>query len=331
MEKMIDYIKKMPSHIEDALQYDEIKLNVVPKSIVFSGMGGSAIAGDLISRVVLEKEKVFSQVVRDYKVPGFVGDDTLFISTSYSGNTEETLSAYEDAKNKKAKIVCITSGGELERRAKRDGFPVMKVPEGYPPRAALGYLFTLSLKLLTDNGVIKKDILEDMQKVVSFLRKLQGEFEGEESLARKIADKFYRRIPLIYAQSRYRPVAERWRAQINENAKAFAHSSELSEMNHNEIAGILHPEHLLKQFFAIYLDDGTLSERMKLRYLFTDELTRNAISGSLTVEADGESELERLFYLVYLGDYVSVYLADYYKEDAVKIERISELKKRLAQ
>lgn len=330
MKKMIDYIREMPDQIENALKYEDVKLNFIPKNIVFSGMGGSAIAGDLISRVVLEKEKIYSYVVRDYTVPGFVGKDTLFIATSYSGNTEETLSAYEDAKNKDATIVCITSGGELGRRGKEDGFPVIKVPEGYPPRAALGYLFTLSLKLLIDNGILEEEIGKDMENVIEFLKKLRDEFEERENLARKIADKFYKRIPLIYTQSRYRPVAERWRAQINENAKAFAHSNELSEMNHNEIAGILHPENLLKQFFAIYLDDGTLHERMKLRYLFTDELTKDSISGSLTIKAEGETQMERLFYLIYLGDYVSVYLAEYYKEDAVNIERISELKRRLS-
>ncbi len=330
MKKMIEYIREMPEHIEQALKSPEVKLNFRVDKVVFSGMGGSAIAGDLISRVILEDKKVYSWVVRDYSVPGFVDESTLFVATSYSGNTEETLSAYEDAKSKKAKIVCITSGGELEKRAKKDSFEVIKVPEGYPPRAALGYLFTLSLKLLVDNGILPEGLLDNMRGVSDFLRGLQKEFEKEENIARKLADKLYNRIPLIYTQSRYRPVAERWRAQINENAKAFAHSSELSEMNHNEIAGLLHPENLLKQFFAVYLDDGTLHERVKLRYVFTDDLTRDSISGSLTVQAEGDNVLKRLFYLIYLGDYVSVYLAEYYKEDAVAIERISELKRRLS-
>lgn len=331
MKKMIEYIREMPEHIENALASSEVKLNFKPDKVVFSGMGGSAIAGDLISRILLEDRGVLSWVVRDYSVPGFVNENTLFVATSYSGNTEETLSAYEDAKSKKAKIVCITSGGELEKRAKKDGFPVIKVPQGYPPRAALGYLFTFSLKLLVDNGILTRDLLEEMKTVINFLKDLRKEFESQENIARKIADKFYNRIPLIYTQSRFRPVAERWRAQINENAKSFAHSSELSEMNHNEIAGLLHPENLLKQFFAVYLDDGSLHERIKLRYILTDDLTRHSISGSLTVQAEGDSMLMRLFYLIYLGDYVSVYLADYYKEDAVKIERISELKRRLSQ
>ncbi len=328
--KMIDYIREMPYHIEGALKYDEIKIKITPQVIVFSGMGGSAIAGDLISKALLDRTKYFSQAVRDYKVPDYVNDRTLAIVTSYSGNTEETLSAYEDAKKKGAYIVTITSGGKLSEMANRDGFPVLKVPEGYPPRAALGYLFTLSLKVLVDNGILNEKLLQDMDRTRTLLLNLQKEMEEDDSVARKIADKFYKRIPLIYAQASMRPVAERWRAQINENAKAFAHSNEFSEMNHNEIAGILHPESLVKQFFAVYLDDGNLHERLKLRYVFTDDLTRDSISGSLTLHAEGESLLERMFYLIYVGDYVSVFLADYYNEDAVKIERISELKRRLS-
>lgn len=330
MKKMIEYIREMPEQIKEALNSPTVKLDFVPRNIVFSGMGGSAIAGDLISRVILEEGKFFSMVIRDYVIPGFIDEHTLFISTSYSGNTEETLSAYEHAKKNRAKIVCITSGGKLEQEAQKDGFPVVKIPEGYPPRAALGYIFTLTIKLFVNNGILSEDLLDKMNEVSIFLKELQRDLEAENSLARKVADKFYDRIPLIYTQSRYRPVAERWRAQINENAKAFAHSSELSEMNHNEIAGLLHPENLLKQFFAVYLDDGDLHERTQLRYIFTDDLTRDSISGSLTIKAEGKSVLDRLFYLIYVGDYVSVYLAEYYKEDAVKIERISELKRRLA-
>ncbi len=329
--KMIDYIREMPVHIEKSLGYEEIKIGIKPNSIIFAGMGGSAIAGDLLSKVLLEKTSYFSQVIRGYEVPDFVSSDTLAIITSYSGNTEETLSAYEDAKKKGAFIVAVTSGGKLTEYAAKDGFPIMRVPEGYPPRAALGYLFTLSLKLLVDNGILDRSLLSDMKKVPEFLKNLQLEFESDENVARKLADKFYNRIPLIYAQASMRPVAERWRAQINENAKAFAHSSEFSEMNHNEIAGIMHPESLVKQFFAVYLDDGDLHERIKLRYAFTDDLTRDSLSGSLTLRAEGDTLLKRLFYLIYTGDYVSVYLADYYKEDAVKIERISELKRRLSQ
>ncbi len=328
--EMIDYIRSMPDQIESMIEIQGIKIPIKPSNIIFAGMGGSAISGEF-ARIFLNDTSMESHVIRDYTLPAYVNANTLAFITSYSGNTEETLSAYRDAKGKGAYIIAITSGGKLYDMARADEFPVVKVPVGYPPRGALGFLFTPIVKILADNGIMPDNVLHDLLGVPAFLRDVKKSLESEESISRKLAARLYLRIPLIYTSKNFGAVGQRWRTQINENAKAFAHAMEFSEMNHNEIAGIMHPESILKQFFAVFIDDGNMHDRVALRYKLTEDLIRDSIMGTASIKAKGQNTMQRMFYLVYVGDYLSVYLAEYYKENAVEIVRISELKRRLSQ
>jgi glucose/mannose-6-phosphate isomerase len=328
MNDMLEFIRKMPDEIEESLSFEIPRINPEGvKRLLFLGMGGSAVSADL-ALACLDDLGIPGEPVRGYEVPPYVDGSTLAFVTSYSGNTEETLSAFEEAVNAGATVVALTTGGKLGSRAEETGVPVIRIPAGLPPRAALGWLFPPILLVLGKCGLIR-DRSGELRALANHLRALRTEFEGPESLPRELAEKFYLRFPLLYASSRLFPVANRWRTQINENAKAFAHVAELPEMNHNEIAGIKNPTSRLESCWAVFLTDPDDHRRVRLRVRETESLIRDSVMGTTFVESRGDTRLERTFHLLYLGDYVSLYLAQSYGEDPVKIERIDELKRRL--
>lgn len=329
MSNMLDLTRKLPDEILEALEYEITEFKNVRK-IVFAGMGGSGISGDLVSSIFIDS-KIPMASVHDYNLPGYVGKDSLVIVTSYSGNTEEALSIYDHAKKLGAKIFAISSDGKLYEHAKRDGVPCVKVPEGYPPRTALGWLFVPSF--LTVAGTIGKNVAElqgELKKVAEFLKSLQNEFEEFDSIAHDLANKFYLRIPVIYSSSRLYPAIYRWKTQFNENAKAFAHVAKLPEMDHNEITGLINPEDLVEYIWVVFIKDADDNERVKLRVHETEDLIKDSVMGTTIIEPKGDSLLERIFYVIYLGDYISYFLSINYNLDPITIPRIDELKRRLS-
>ncbi|MGB4238065.1 MAG: bifunctional phosphoglucose/phosphomannose isomerase [Candidatus Hydrothermia bacterium] len=326
---MLELIRNLPDQIEEAINY-EIPDIPKPLGVFVCGMGGSAIAGD-ITRIIALDTKVPIEVVRDYSLPSYAEKSDLLIASSYSGNTEETLSAFEDGRKRGLSLFVVTSGGKLFELANSYNVPFVKIPEGYPPRTALGYLLTPLVMLLNKLGIIQKHLASDFVNIPSFLRELQNSFEKEDSLAIDIASKFYKRIPAIYTSSTLYPIALRWKAQINENAKAFCHTMEFPEMNHNEINGIKNPNIRCEAIWALFIQDAEDNPRIKLRFKITKDLIEESIQGYTFLDSFGSNFIERLFYLIYLGDYVSYYLAKFYNEDPVQIPRITELKRRLSE
>lgn len=328
--KMLEYIRKLPDEIEEGLNFPvpEVNFNKID-SIIFTGMGGSAIAGDLVKTILSKEGCIKFETVRDYTLPSYVDENTLVIAASYSGNTEETLSTAKDAIRRKSILVALTSGGKLEELAKREDIPLIKIPSGLPPRAALGWLFTPLLRLFEPLEVAMKQI-ESLKKLPEYLRELRDKMEDINSLARSLADKFYLRIPVIYSSSFLLPVATRWQTQINENSKAFAHIAPLPEMNHNEISGIKNPSERIEILWLVFLRDEDDNERIKIRMKHTANILRDYVMGITFVDSEGSNLLERIFYLIFLGDYISLYLAQNYGEDPVAIPRIDELKRRLS-
>lgn len=327
MEKMLTLIRTLPSQIEEALKTELPKIPDNIKRVFFSGMGGSAIAGDIVRSLLLDSG-VEVDVIRDYTLPPYVDRDSLLIAISYSGNTEETISVFEEAIKRKIPSVSISSGGKLKEISQDAGVPHIEVKGGLPPRTALGYLFTYSLRLLAPlEGV--STLIEYVRGLPEFLLSLQKELEDEESEARELADRFYLRIPVIYSSSRLFPVAFRWKTQINENAKAFVHVAVFPEMNHNEISGIKNPEEKVEMLWLVFLRDEEDHPRIKLRMKLTADILRDSVMGLTFVDSKGRNPIERIFHLIYLGDYVSYYLSKYYNEDPIAIPRIDILKERL--
>lgn len=301
------------------------------KNIVITGMGGSAIGGDLLRSLFSEVCPVPIVVNRNYSIPGFVNEDTLFIAASFSGNTEETLAAFELAVGKKAKVLSISGGGKLEALSCDMRVPHFSIPErGIQPRCAFGYLFIPMVIFLSRLGFIP-DIAKELENAVYLLSdvalKLSPDIPVRDNQAKRIAQAVYDKLPVIYAsQNYYDTVAMRWKGQFNENSKMMAFYNVIPEMNHNEIVGWGIPGDITRRCVVIMLSDDADFERIKKRM----DITRNLIAREgcqvITVQPQGVSPLAKALYLIYLGDFVSFYLAILNGVDPAPIERISLLK-----
>lgn len=302
-------------------------------SVIVSGMGGSAIGGDVIRVAVSEQLKIPMLVCRDYRIPAFVDSGTLVIASSYSGNTEETLSACEQARAAGAPIVCITSGGKLAALAHAHGYPVISLPAGLPPRAALGYSSVLLLGALTSLGLVP-DMSGALQETIDLLSRLVPAYgpatPEEKNPAKAIAASLHGRLIAIYGSGALTdPVAVRWRGQMEENAKNLAFHHLLPEMNHNELVGWQLPAALLDQIGVVFLRDRNDHPQVQRRF----DLTRDIVAqkAGIVHEAwgEGDSPLARIFSLICLGDFVSFYLACLNAVDPTPVAVIEILKQKL--
>lgn len=338
-QKMMSLIYNLPEQCQDAIKI--AKQAVVGwrfsgiSNIVITGMGGSAISGDLLRMFLTETAGIPIFVNRDYVVPKFVDERTLVIASSYSGNTEETLSAYEDAKQKGAKLAAITTGGKLKEKASKDGIPLIIIPPGLSPRAAIGYSFMPLLVFVQHLGVFTRadeQINDAINTLLEAREVLNPDVPAAKNPAKTLAKRIYGRLPIIYASTRTtEAIALRWKGQISENAKSPAYFNVFPELNHNEIVGWALPEEVLKMFVVVILRDDQDHERIKKRIEITKELINNKAGGIAEIWADGNSSLARMFYLIMFGDYVSLYLAFLNGVDPTPVKAIDLLKKKLAE
>lgn len=301
--------------------------------VVVTGLGGSAIGGDLLRIYCLDKCPVPVLVNRDYNLPEFVGRDTLVFAVSYSGNTEETISAYQDARQRGAAIIALTTGGKLKEMAERDGVPVITVPDGISPRSASGFLFIPTLRIMERLGFLS-GIAEEVEELVNHLKALHNNLRPEVPLeknpAKQMALKLCNRIPVIWgASGTTEVVAQRWKGQINENAKAPAYWNTFPELNHNELVGFRFPESLLKQIHVVILRDNRDNSRVQKRMEITKNIISKSVAGITDVMASGGGLLTRIYSLIYSGDYTSLYLAYLYGINPGPVEVIDYLKKEL--
>ncbi|MFN3135523.1 MAG: bifunctional phosphoglucose/phosphomannose isomerase [Candidatus Kryptonium sp.] len=338
---MFSKLVNFAQQVSEAVKIGEgAKVNFSIKKInkiVLTGLGGSAIAGDLLRSYLSDEIKVPIIVNRDYFLSKFVDENTLLIVSSYSGNTEETISAYNDGIKKKAKIICITSNGEVEKIALRKKHPVIKIPSGYPPRTALAYSFFPILIVLSRLGFVKnkKREINEAIKLIEAKSKIYSNPEHEENLAYKIAVRLVGSIPFIYTSTKFDAVAMRWACQIEENSKMLAHFNILPELNHNEIVGWSGEvegsfKEILGRISVVILRDDYEYERVKYRIEITDDLIRPYAGEILNIYSEGKTMLARLFSQIYLGDWVSFYLAILNKVDPTPVKPIEYLKSELA-
>ncbi|UCE07853.1 MAG: bifunctional phosphoglucose/phosphomannose isomerase, partial [bacterium] len=302
------------------------------KNILFVGMGGSAISGDLIISCLNNELKVPAFVNRNYFLPNFVDQSSLVVVSSYSGNTEESLSCYDDARAKRSQIFGIASGGKLSHKAKQDDIPLIRIPGGAPPRTALGYLSIPILILLSRSGfaTVEKGDLDETEKLLE--QKLANYSpNAQDNLAFNLAERFKDKIPILYSSADFLSVVGmRWKCQFSENAKVLAFCNVFPEFNHNEIVGWQRLPHLLTKFQIIYLRDHDDYNRNQKRMNITQEIIERVTSPIIELFTEGNSRLSRLFSLIYLGDWVSFYLAIVNGIDPSPIEKIQILKDRLS-
>jgi glucose/mannose-6-phosphate isomerase len=302
-------------------------------AIVVTGLGGSAIGGDL-AKAVAGPDLVIPMIVnRDYNLPAFVNRSSLVIACSYSGSTEETLSAYGDARRAGASIVCITSGGRLVEMARADSVPVLGLPGGLPPRAALGHSLVTLLVALQNMRIIA-DAGEAIKEAAALLRRLREKYGVSSPQSRNIAkiwaSSLAGKIVAIYGSSGImEAVAFRWRTQIEENAKNLAFHQSLPEMNHNELVGWVYPEEALRRVGVVLLRDRGDHPQVKRRFELTAGIVAGKAGALHEIWSEGDSLLARVLSMISLGDYVSLYMAYLNGVDPTPVEVIDYLKKSL--
>ncbi len=301
--------------------------------ITVLGMGGSGIGGDIVKAIVEPKVAVPVIVNKGYELPACVGHGALVFAVSYSGETEETLASFEKAVSRGARIVAVTTGGRLRERAKELALPVAQVPAGLQPRAALGYLSLTMLVLLERIGLIK-DLRADIDEMLEILERMSGEMSAASPLAgntaKKLAGRLYGKLPVIYGSEGVPAVAAlRWKCQFNENSKTPAFWNQFPELDHNEIVGWHELADISGRCCLVVLRSSAENKRIAKRVEVTLPLIESSSGGSLQVWDDGESNLARLFSLIYVGDFTSVYLALINGVDPTPVERIKMLKEKL--
>lgn len=332
--RQIDDVLMLPEHLRDALwrvQSANLEPSDAPGGVVVAGMGGSAIGGELARAVLGDRASRPIVVARDYGLPAWTTPDTAVLCASYSGNTEETLAAYEAAGALGSRRIVATTGGRLAEEARADGVPVIPIPGGFQPRAAVGYSLVVALEVSGLCGASEHlhSELDVAAEHAARLVEAWGPDASEDSLAKELARGLHGSVTQIAGAGLTTPIAYRWKTQINENAKLPAFSHELPELDHNEIVG-WEGAAGLGRFSAVFLDDCDLHPRVRQRIELTRGLIAASAASTYRVETIGETRVERLISLVLLGDLVSLYLAVLRGVDPAPVPAIERLKGELS-
>ena len=322
-------------HLRDALWRVEsaaIAPIEAPGGLIVAGMGGSAVGGRLAAAAIGPRLARPMIVSDGYALPGWAGPDTLVLCSSYSGGTEETLAAYDDAVERGAQRVVATTGGELADRARRDGVPVIPMPGGFQPRAAVGYALVAALEAAAVCGAAPslRGEIEAAAELAEGLAAEWGPEAPEDNEAKELARRLHGTVPVIAGAELAAAAAYRWKCQINENAGLPAFASAMPELCHNEVVG-WPAARSLGRFSAVFLDDPGSHPRNALRTELVAEQAEDWADVVEHVRPRGASATERLVSLVLLGDLVSLYLAVLRGEDPLAVAPIDSLKAALAE
>ncbi|MEX0812877.1 MAG: bifunctional phosphoglucose/phosphomannose isomerase [Chitinophagales bacterium] len=328
MKSMDQLISDFTLQVKEALEIAS-KIKTTPaeneiRNVVVSGLGGSGIGGNMAADLNADQLKVPFVVNKDYFLPSFVDQHTLFIASSYSGNTEETLNAFKLALEKGAKIVCISSGGKLVELAKKHNLDHVVVPGGQPPRASLGYSLVQQLAVLHAFGLTSNKVIKELNAAVELL---DNKEESIKEDAKALAARLVGKIPMIYSTTPIASVGVRFKQQINENAKMLCWEHAVPEMNHNELVGWRKKSADWAPVFLRTKDDY---ERNKQRIELNKEIISKYASDIIEIWSEGKNLTEHFMYLIHLTDWVSYYIAELTNTDAVEVNVIDYLKGSLA-
>lgn len=305
------------------------------REIVFSGVGASAIAGDFIRSYLSNHLSIPMMVNRSYRLPFFVGTQTLVVLVSYSGDTEECLYALREAREKQAQCIGITSGGKLEKECQKHQIPFVTIPGGISPRASLGYIIMAIFQVLEKIGILDKTYQTESSEAAACLDRLSKNVYGisvpeNQNVAKRLAFQCLNKTPVLYAAVDYLDVvALRWRYQFEENAKTLAFHHVLPEMNHNELIAWQNKK-AAGEFIVFLLRDRGDHERIQKRMDRTRDILKNYGHEVIEVFSEGKGLLARMMSLIHLGDWVSFYLAILKEVDPTPIPVIQTMKSDLA-
>jgi len=303
--------------------------------IVISGMGASSISGDIVQSLFRDRVDIPIFVTRQYDLPKWVNKNTLVISQSYSGNTEETLSTFKHACQKRSKIIGISSGGKLQEFCEKREIPHIKIPSGLPPRGATGYTLFSSIYALKKIGILNIDLEPEIKEAISITDEFRNhnkkEVSEKDNISKQMAKKIFNSIPQLYGWNTYTPIAKRWCTQFNENSKLICKYDEVSECNHNDIVGwSMNPEASKKFTCILFRDDENESIFMSKRLDFMKKLFEEVAGNVIEIQVNGKKRLAKMMYAMCLGDFISCYLAILRKIDPTPVDAITELKSELA-
>lgn len=323
---MDQLITRFTDQLEEALEIGK-KASIKPLSspvnhVYVSGLGGSGIGADFVASFIYSECKVPYLVGKGYDIPAYIGPNSLTIASSYSGNTEETLTAFDAIQKTGSRTICVASGGKVIAHAEKLGLDFVKVPDTWPsPRACLGYSLVAQLYVLHKLGMISNEAIEEVRKSITLIRNEQADIKAR---AEKVAQLIFGKLPVIYATDRFSPVAVRFRQQINENAKALCWHHIVPEMNHNELVGWRDKhDDLAVIWFRSRNNDHP---RNQVRIDINKDIISNYTSTLIELYAKGDSLIQQSLYLVHLGDWISWYLAQLRGVDAIEVKVIDFLK-----
>jgi len=325
---MLELIQDFPKHIIEGNAIAEESVFFAAtneiKNVVLCGMGGSGIGAKIVTDAIIDEACVPVVTVNDYFLPSFVNENTLFIASSYSGNTEETLKAFDQAVSKKAKVVCISSGGKIQNLCAEKKYDCVLVPSGRPPRSALAYSMVQILNILSFYNVIpnnKKEELNDSSEL------LKNKLENIKRKGESLANYLYKKVGIFYSETKYDGVMVRARQQVNENSKYLAWHHVIPEMNHNELVGWGGGD---TRFAPVFFETEDVFYRNKKRF----EISKKAIIEKATeihvVKSEGKTTIEKMMYFIHVIDWASFYLCELNKADIIDISIIDHLKSELS-
>jgi len=334
---MLNHLRQFPKQCERAWE-KVLKFELPPEysridKVIILGMGGSAIGGEIARRLALAESKVPVWVHRDYGLPPFADKDTLVIASSYSGNTEETLSGFTESLKTPAKKLALTTDGKLKYLAEKEGIPIFIIDYQAPPRAAFPHSFIPLVGIFQKLGLLG-DKSADLQETLHILNKLSRDWvettPQASNPAKQLATKLWGHLVIIYGAEMLSEVAQRWKAQLNENSKTWAVFELFPELNHNAVVGYEFPSQVKEGVLVVLLHSALFHPQSQLRYEATAKLLANRGISHEFVEAAGATALAQVMNLVLFGDYVSFYLAILNRIDPTPVESIDFVKNYLA-
>ncbi len=333
----ISFLQQFPNQIIESkklVENSEMKIDSEKiENIIYLGMGGSAIAGDVIRESLFDDLTLPLNVYRGYDVPEYCNENSLIIVCSFSGNTEETLNSIGKAHKRGAQIVAVTSGGKLGDLAKKNNWTLVEVPGGLPPRQAFGYLFFSVLRVLSFLGyctVQEKEINNIIKISNGIVRQNSEKTATGRILSKELARQVQNNIPIIYSTAPYfGAVAMRWKTQFQENSKSMAFYNVIPEMNHNEIVGWEMEHKMMNQFIVIFLQSKNINPRIAARISLTKNIIRDRGAKIAEIFAEGITPLEQAISFVLMGDWITYYLALFYNRNPLSILNIDYLKNEL--
>jgi len=333
---MLSDLVKTPDYCRDAIKRAKqviVPEELSPKNIIVVGMGGSAIGGEILQDWLRDTLPIPIQVCRDYTLPAYVNKDTLVFVNSYSGNTEETLTAFLTSIHRKCTVTAVTSGGQLGSFCKKLQVPHIIIPKGLQPRVAIPYMFFPLPVLMKKMGIIS-NIETELEEAIQVLEKVAKanapDVPTENNRAKTIAQELMETIPVIYGFRQYSSIAHRLKAQFNENSKVPSKCDVFPELNHNETVGYEAPETLNKKHSVILIRDPQEPPEIRNRIETTTNLVFNRANKVLEITAEGEGKLAKMFSVMCTGDFASVYLAILQNKDPTPVNIIVRVKSELA-